>query len=85
MLDQDLLKMLVCPETKQGLHLADDGLVARINQEIERGSLTNRGGVKVSEKIGGALVREDLEYFYPVRDEIPIMLIEEAVDFKQFR
>lgn len=79
MISQDLLSILCCPETKQDLSVADEGLVARINQLIESGSLKNRGGQKVTQKIDAGLVRSDRQYLYPVREDIPVMLIDEAV------
>lgn len=82
MRDQELLKILVCPETKQSLRAAEPPLVEKINASIEKGLLANRGGLKVGEKIGGGLVRADGRYLYPVRDEIPVMLIDEAISLE---
>lgn len=79
MVDQELLDILVCPENKTPVKLADDALVEKLNAAIETGTLTNRGGEKVSERIEGALVREDGAYCYAIRDDIPIMLIDEAI------
>ena len=78
-IDNKLLEILACPETKEPVALADDALIARINTAIESGALQNRGGEKVSEKIDGGLLRKDEKYLYPIRDDIPIMLIDEAI------
>ena len=78
-INQELLDILVCPETRQSLTLAAPDEVARINQQIARGELTTRHGATVAEPVGGALVRADRQYFYPIRDDIPIMLIDEAI------
>jgi uncharacterized protein YbaR (Trm112 family) len=80
MLDEDLLAILACPETKQPVHLADDDLVRRLNEAISAGRLTNREGQPVKEPIEAALVREDGRYLYPVRDDIPVMLTEEGIE-----
>ena len=79
MIDEELLQILACPENKEPVHLAEAGLVERVNAAIKGGTLHNRGGEVVSEEIDGGLVREDGKYLYPIRDEIPIMLIEEAI------
>jgi uncharacterized protein YbaR (Trm112 family) len=76
---KELLDILACPETKQPLTLADAALVARLNERIGQEQLTNRGGEQVTEPIDGGLIREDGKYLYPIRDDIPVMLIDESV------
>ena len=79
MIDKELLEILACPETKEPVELADQELVDQINARIGQGEVKNRGGKTVGEKIDGGLVREDRAFLYPIRDEIPIMLIDEAI------
>ena len=76
----ELLEILVCPETKQPVSLAPDDLLARINGEIESGSLRNRGGDVVSNTITEGLLREDGKVLYVVDDGIPVMLVEESIE-----
>ena len=78
-INQELLDILVCPESRQSLTLAAADEVAGINQRIARKELVNRGGAVVTQEVEGALIREDRQFFYPIRDEIPIMLIDEAI------
>ena len=78
-INQELLDILVCPESRQSLTLASAEEVAGINQRVAKGELVNRAGAVVTQKIEGALIREDRQFFYPIRDEIPIMLIDEAI------
>ena len=76
---QELLAILVCPETKQSVALAPTELVDTLNTRIQNGSLTNRAGEVVSAAMEAALIREDQRYCYPIRDDIPVMLIDEAI------
>lgn len=77
---QDLLEILVCPETRQPLSLADGALLARLNAEIDAGRLRNRGGDKVAKRIDEGLLRQDGKVLYVVDDDIPVMLIEESIE-----
>jgi uncharacterized protein YbaR (Trm112 family) len=79
MIDQELLDILACPEDKTPVKLAEASLIEEINRRIEAGSLKNRAGNAVEKKIDGGLIREDGKYLYPIEDEIPIMLIDEAI------
>lgn len=83
MIDAELIKILVCPENKTPVALAEDELVAKINGAIEAGTLKTRGGTLVGEAIDGGLVREDNAYLYAIRDDIPVMLIDEAIPLDQ--
>ncbi|MFP4417228.1 MAG: Trm112 family protein [Chitinivibrionales bacterium] len=84
MIDKELLNILCCPETKQDIEYVEGDIIAKINQRIEEGTLTNRGGEVVKEKIDAGLLREDKKYLYPIRQDIPIMLIDEAIPFEEF-
>lgn len=79
MVDQSLLDILVCPETKQPLHVADVALLERVNASVQKGALSNRAGKPVATPIEAGLVRQDGAFLYPVRDDIPIMLIDESI------
>ena len=79
MIEQNLLDILVCPETKQSLRVADQDLLTRLNASIEAGTVSNRGGEPVTTPVVEGLIREDGTILYPVRDDIPIMLIDESI------
>lgn len=81
MIDEQLLTILVCPETHQPVRPADEALLASVNAAIESGGLVNRAGSPVSSLLEDALVREDGRVLYPVREDIPIMLIDECIDW----
>ena len=82
-LDKDLLAILCCPETKQAVVLADDLLIQKVNGTIERGQLKNKAQKPVTEKLDGGLVRADNKILYPVREDIPVMLIDEGIPLDQ--
>lgn len=77
---QELLEILVCPETKQRVSVAADEIVSQINARVSAGDLRNRGGEAVSNPITEGLVREDGKIVYIVDDGIPVMLIEESIE-----
>ena len=79
MIDEQLLEILACPEDKSRVTLADQNVVAQLNQAIAAGKVVNRGGAPVGEAIEGGLVREDGKWLYPIREDIPVMLVEEAL------
>ena len=78
-MELELLKILCCPETHQGLRVAESGMVDRLNREIDAGTLKNRGGQLVTEKFESGLVRDDGKMMYLIRRGIPVMLVEEAI------
>jgi len=80
MIDKDLLEILCCPETKEDVFLANDELINKINALITEKKVNERSGEIVKEKIDGGLLRADKKYLYPIREDIPIMLIENAID-----
>ena len=66
-LSHELLRRLRCPETRQPLSLADADTLARIS-------------AMTGETLEGALVREDGQRAYPIREGLPILLLDEGLD-----
>ena len=83
MIDQNLLDILVCPETKQPLRVVDADLLRQVNESIAAGTVATRAGEPVEEPLIEALIRDDGTVLYPVRDDIPIMLIDESIPLPQ--
>jgi uncharacterized protein YbaR (Trm112 family) len=79
MIDPELLKILCCPETYQEVRLAEPAVIDNLNGQIAAGVLTNRAGQPVTEKIDSGLVRADGKVLYPIRRNIPVMLVDEGI------
>jgi len=78
-ISNELLAILVCPETKRPVSLASDSVLSQINSLVSQGKLFKKDGQQVKEKISAALLRDDSKILYPIIDGIPIMLVEEAI------
>ena len=83
MLDPELLNLLCCPDTHQGLRLAESALLQQLNQMIADGRLQNRAGRAVSDQLTEGLLRQDGKVLYPVRNAIPVMLVEESISLER--
>ncbi len=83
MITQELLAILVCPENRTPLALADESLLGKLNQAIASRRLTNSAGEPITEKLSAALLREDGAIAYPIVDRIPILLVEAGIPLAQ--
>jgi uncharacterized protein YbaR (Trm112 family) len=81
--DKDLLAILCCPETKLDVSLADDALISKVNDAVSRGVLKNKAQKPVTDLLDGGLIRSDKKILYPIREDIPVMLIEEGIPLDQ--
>jgi uncharacterized protein YbaR (Trm112 family) len=80
MIDKTLLSMLACPQTKKDLELADVQTLAKVNELIDKGKLMNKAKETVTKRIDGGLFRVgDRSALYPIRDNIPILLVDELI------
>lgn len=78
-IDPELLSILACPETHQGLREASAAELERVNTAIAAGKLKNLGGKPVNQAFEAGLMREDSRRIYPIREGIPVLLIDEGV------
>ena len=79
MLDCELFAILACPECKQALEDAADDLVVEINQRIKSGAARTRSGKKIGAVVESALLCKRDNYAFPVREGIPLLLIDESI------
>jgi uncharacterized protein YbaR (Trm112 family) len=77
------LAMLRCPKDHSRVSVADPALVARLNAAIATGRIRNLAGERVQRAIDGGLLREAGDLVYPIVDQIPVMLYDEAIALDQ--
>jgi uncharacterized protein YbaR (Trm112 family) len=82
-IDNELLEILVCPESQQTVELASTQMLEQLNSEIDSARLRNRGGDVVEKHIEEGLLREDGKVLYIIEDSIPIMLIDQSIKLDQ--
>lgn len=85
MIDKELLDVLVCPKDRVPLVMADETLLARVNEAIAAGQVENLGGRTIEEPLQGGLVRTDKTLLYPIVDEIPVLLADEAIPLQKLQ
>jgi uncharacterized protein YbaR (Trm112 family) len=81
MIAPELLEVLCCPADRTEVRLATTDELNTLNARIAKG-VSNNGGVVVTEPLEAAIIRADGTFAYPVREEIPVMLIDEAIPLK---
>ncbi len=79
MLNEDLIRSLVCPDTRQPVAPAPPGIVSALNDRIRQGAVRDASGRTLEHPIEAGLLREDGRVLYPVIDGIPHMLIERGI------
>jgi uncharacterized protein len=79
MIKPEILAILCCPETHQALSLAGPELIAEINRNIASGQMKNRADEQVTEPIDDGLKRADGKFLYPIRNNLPVLLIDQAL------
>lgn len=82
-MDKRLLTILRCPITCKGLALARRETLARVNEAIRDGRLSNRDGHVLDVPLAEALVTDDGKVLYPVSDGIPVLIEGESVNLEQ--
>lgn len=75
----DLLAILRCPGTRQPLVVADADALAFANARIAAGEVRDANGEPVTVPLTEALATADGKHIYPVREGIPILLVEEVI------
>lgn len=69
-----------CPLTGKPLQLADDAMVQKINDLIQNRTLMNADGNLIEKPVQGGWYSEQARRFYPIRDSIICLIVEQAFD-----
>ncbi len=78
-MDRKLLDILVCPDSKQPLHLLSKPELAAINQAIDAGTV-KRGDDSIEKNTwSDGLISRDRKIAYRINDGIPVLLIDESI------
>lgn len=77
--DSKLLDLLCCPATGAALHPLNKQQLASLNARIGEGKVKTWGGNTVEKPLQAGLITDNNERIYRVEDDIPIMLIDEAI------
>ena len=78
-IDRHHLDLLVCPVTRQHLRLLNEDKLELLNERIRAGQVENAGGQQVSRPWAAALITANGTTLYPVVEDVPVLLEEEAV------
>ena len=80
-----MLALFVCPAERTPLVEAEAELLDRLNRAIADPAtkVVNVGGRTISEPITAGLVRQDGKLLYPIVDDIPVLLVDEAISLEQ--
>ncbi len=81
MIAPELLEVLCCPADRSAVRLATPAELEALNARIASGT-RNNSGAPVTDKLEAAIIRVDGTFAYPVREEIPVMLIDEAIPLR---
>ena len=80
MIADHLLEILRCPQSRTRLRPADAKIVEQLNRGIAAGTLVNLAGERLERPLDGGLIREQGDLLYPIVDQIPVLLPDEAID-----
>lgn len=78
-IDAEFLSILRCPKTRKPLRTATAEELAEVRRLVALGKATTRGGERVEEAPEEGLVPEGERFVYPIRDDIPVLLVQEAI------
>ncbi|MBG61397.1 MAG: hypothetical protein CMP03_02650 [Woeseiaceae bacterium] len=82
-MNEKILKLICCPSSKKQLKILDEESLTNLNHAISAGLIKNNQGKILKDEIEQALITEDYELAYIVRDDIPVLLENESIKMNQ--
>ncbi len=74
-----------CPLTGNRLQQADQVMVQKINDAIHSKSLMDADGNLVEKPVQGGWYSQQANRFYPIRDSIICLIVEQAFDLESLK
>jgi uncharacterized protein YbaR (Trm112 family) len=82
-ISEEFLRLLRCPISQTKLTLAEEALVARVNEGVAAGRVATRVGQPLSEPIDGGLLNQDRSWLFPIYHGIPTLMPDSAIALDQ--
>lgn len=79
-MNRQLLDLLVCPKSKKKLELARPQIIDAVNTQIKAKKCRDINGNTIEALLEEALFQPEERLLYPVKDEIPVLIYEQAID-----
>ena len=81
-MDPNLLNIICCPVTREKLSIATSKQLEFINAEITNSTLKKLDGSIAEKPQSKALINATKTLLYPIEEDIPILLENEAIEVK---
>ncbi|NBW39666.1 hypothetical protein EBR25_01550 [bacterium] len=78
----EVLEFLQCPVTQEKLTLANEKVLAKLNELVRAGDLIAVDGKQAVSELEGALLCNAGKRVYPIRGGIPLLLASEAFELE---
>ena len=82
-MDPNLLNIICCPVTREKLSIATSKQLEFINAEIANSTLKKLDGSIAEKPQSKALINATKTLLYPIEEDIPILLENEAIKLKR--
>ena len=78
-ISQELLEILCCPRTKVPVRMLPADRLAKLNEQIAKGSVKYYDGNAVDKPLDEGLITDDGQVIYRIDDGIPVMLVDQGI------